>query len=215
MAKDEEKPDPLYQPISDEERVAIRAELRERNRKVEMLKVEHGKEGQKLFAQFHHAERQAALSNAADFQKTFVRFAFLLNGGAVIALLTLIGALGGKYEGQRMVLFVKFARKLMVGGEFFLAGLAAAAIAAGVALLAWQFSAATYLHAGHTSNIVSGLPVFGGLDEKEETKNFDRSDKFAPAFMNVTALLSCVSLTLFVIGAYKAVKAFSFFSLLR
>lgn len=215
MANDEVKPDPLYQPISDEERVAIRAELRERNRKVEMLKVEHGKEGQKLFAQLHHAERQAALSNAADFQKTFVRFAFLLNGGGIIALLTLVGALGGKYDGQRMVLFVQFARKLMVGGEFFLAGLAAAAFAAGVALFAWQSSAATYLHAGHTSNIVSGLPVFGGLDEKEETTNFDRHDKFAPALMSLSALLSCVSLGLFIVGALKAAKAFAFFSLLR
>lgn len=215
MADDDQKPHPLYQPISEAELLTIRAELREQERERQNRQVEHGKEGQKLFAQLHNAERQAALANAADFQKTFVRFAFLLNGGAIIALLTLIGALGGKYEGQRMVLFVQFSRKLMVGVEFFLAGLAAAALAAGIALLAWQFSAATFLHAGHTSNMVSGLPAYGGLDAEKEDRNFDLSDRLAPVFMNLIAIVSCTSLALFVIGALKAARAFAFFSLLR
>ncbi len=53
------------------------------------------------------------------------------------------------------------------------------------------------------------------LDAEKEDKNFDLSDRLAPIFMNLIAIVSCTSLALFVIGALKAARAFAFFSLLR
>lgn len=205
----------IDQPMSEDEALAIRAEIRARKWALQERSLANGKEGQKLFAQNHHAERQAAIANAADFQKMFVRFAFLLNGGAIIALLTLIGTLGGRSEKASMTAIAQFTGKLVLGVEFFLVGLAVAALSTGIAFLAWQFSASTYLHAGHTSNMVSGLPVFGGLDEKQEEQNFNVSDKLSPFFMYSSAILSLTSLAMFVLGSYKTLKAFKFFAILR
>ena len=215
MTDTSSQPNPLYQPVSEEERLVIREELRQWERETQKRKEDNAKDGQKLFAQHHQSERQAALANAAEFQKMFVRFSFLLNGGAIIALLALVGSLSGKSDASHIAQIAQFTRKLLLGVEFFLVGLAAAAASAGVALLAWQISASTFLHAGHTSNIVSGFPVFGGTDEREEAKNFDRIDKLAPVAMYFSALISCGSLGIFIVGAIKAAKAFSYFSLLR
>lgn len=205
----------LYRPLTEEERLAIRAELRERNWSTQERNLAVGKEGQKLFAQHHHAERQATIANAADFQKVFIRFGFLLNGSAIIALLTLIGALGGKGEPGKMSAVALVTRKLLVGVEFFIAGLSAATLSAGIAMFAWQFSAGTFFHAGHTSNMVSGFNPMGGLDEKEEENKFAIYDRFLPWFMNGIALFALSSVLLFIIGAYKTKSAFTFFRFLQ
>lgn len=207
--------DPLYQPMTEEERLAVRAELREWKRETQRRSEDRFIEGQKVFAQYHLGERQNALGIAADFQKIFVRFAFLLNGGAIVAILALVGTLAGKTEVAQMRFAAIFVRKLTIGLEFFVAGLTAAAIAAGIALVAWSTSAGTFLHAGHVSNLMSGLPYYGGVDKEKLDRDFDRYDGVAPWAMNATALMSISSVGIFISGAIKIAKAFSLFALTR
>ncbi|MBN9456383.1 MAG: hypothetical protein J0I54_07130 [Bosea sp.] len=141
-------PDPMYQAQSEEEFFAIRAELREQGRKLRATDYANGKEGQKLFAQHHHAMRLAALNVAADHGKAFIRNAVLLNGGAIVALLTLLGGLYSKTDAIPRMFLPAFTAKLQLGMNFFLAGLIFAVALAGMAYLQWFAFKATHFNEG-------------------------------------------------------------------
>jgi len=214
MADSDQEAD-LYAPRSEEERIAIRAELREWRRARQEQKLAVGKEGQKLFSQHHHAARQNAINTSIEFGRIFVRFSFALNGGAMIALLTLIGALHGRADPTRLTATLKFTDKLQTGMQFFIAGLSLAALTAGIAFLAWRFVAGTYLHEGQTSNSVSGSDMFGGTDKEAVLADFQRFDRLTDWSMRVSTAVAAMSLICFIIGALKVAKAFVFFSILR
>lgn len=214
MTHDDQPADPLYTPLDDAELLAMRAERRERGFKLSFKELENGKEGQKLFAQHHHANRLLALTVAADHGKAFVRFAVLLNGGAVIAILTLIGTLYGK-SGTQLHLVAAFSGKLQVGLYFFLTGLVTATLIAAAALWQWFFYAQTFFHEGQTANSVSFNKPFGPDQAAEINSVFDRYDRASLTAVWVCTALGAASMTSFVMGALKTAKAFAFFSLLR
>lgn len=215
MSDDLPKNDPLYVPLTEDERLTIRGELRDRKWQLDERRIADGKEGSKLFAQHHHAVRLHAIGVSAEFGKIFVRFALLLNGGAMIALLTLIGALHGRADQTKLAAVGPFTDKLQFGMQFFIAGLVLAALTAGLAFFAWRFVAATYFHEGHTSNSVSASNLFGGLDREEELKQFDKYDRYTDIAMWFSAILGTASLVCFTMGTLKVAKAFAFFSALR
>ncbi|MEZ2407332.1 hypothetical protein AB6806_10990 [Bosea sp. RCC_152_1] len=215
MTKSDIETDPLYQATTDEERITIRAELRQWARDRQSEKEKGFREGQKIYAQHVLTERQNSFNNYAEFQKIFIRSAFLLNGGALISILTLTGALSSKIDVFRVNYISKFANKLMFGIEFFLAGLIVAAVAACIASFAWLGSANSHLNAGHMSNIMSGLPIFGPEDEKEVTRDFNRNDLIATVASITTIAICSFSIIVFSIGAFKIMKALKFASLMR
>lgn len=215
MADEEQKTDRLLQPLTREERLAIRSQLRERNWKVEAADYANGKEGQKLFAQHHHAVRLAALNTAADHGKAFVKTMVLLNGGAIVALLALIGGLYAKTDAFSPRVVAAFTGKLQLGVSFFLWGLVCAASIAGIAFFQWFAFAETYFNEAQTANAVSHNDHFGGQDKKKVLAQFDRSDWWSEKLVWVCTALGAASIVLFSAGAIKISKAFAFFGLLR
>lgn len=214
MAHEDQPADPLFSPLNGEELLAIRAELRERKHAFAIKSLEDGKEGQKLFAQHHHANRLLALTVSADHGKAFVRFAVLLNGGAVIAILTLIGTLYGK-PGTPLHLVTAFSGKLQIGLYFFLSGLIAATLIAAAAFWQWFLYAQTFFHEGQTSNGVSFNNLFGPERPEDANAEFAKFDKSSVIAVWVCIALGAASIASFGAGAVKTASAFAFFSLLR
>lgn len=205
----------LYRPLTEEERLTIRAELREQKRESDKRTLTEGKEGQKLFAQHHHAVRLAALNTAADHGKAFVRYAVLLNGGALIALIALIGTIHSKADSALPRAVLALTAKLQLGLHFFVAGLMCAAIIAGIAFFQWFAYAQTFFHEGHTANAVSANNLFGGEDQTKALAAFERMDRVSEWLVYVSIAFGAASITCFGAGALKVAKAFSFYSLVR
>lgn len=215
MADEEQKTDPLLQPLTPEERLAIRSQLREHNWKVEAADYANGKEGQKLFAQHHHAVRLAALNTAADHGKAYVRTMVLLNGGAIVALLALIGGLYAKTDTLSPRVVSAFAAKLQLGMSFFVWGLVCAALIAGIAFFQWFAFANTYFSEAQTANAISHNNHFGGQDKEKALAEFDKLDWWSEKLVWACTALGAASIVLFSAGAIKISKAFAFFGLLR
>lgn len=212
---DSDKDAELYRPLNDEEHLTIRAELREMKREAGDRILTDGKEGQKLFAQHHHAVRLAALNTAADHGKAFVRYAVLLNGGALIALIALIGTLHGKADGTLPRAVVALTAKLQLGMHFFVGGLVCAAMIAGIAFFQWFAYAQTYFNEGQTANAVSANNLFGGEDKTKTLAEFDRMDRASVWLVYASMALGAASIACFGAGALKVAKAFSFYGLMR
>lgn len=207
--------DPLYEPLTEEERLSIRKELRERKWAMRDRDLVTGKEGQKLFAQHHHAVRLAALTVAADHGKSFIRYAVTLNGGAMIALLALIGALYGRADATTLRSIASFAPKLQIGIYFFIGGLVCAAVTAAAAFIQWHAYAQTHFGEGQTANGYSHNNLFGPDNEKEAMAEFERYDRLSIGMAYVSIALGSASIFSFVAGCLKIMKAFAFLSLLR
>lgn len=213
----QEKPadDPFFTPLNEEERLVIRKELRERKWADADRGLAASKEGQKLFAQHHHAVRLSAFNVAADHGKAFVRYAFTLNGGAMIALIALIGALYGKTDTTNLRSVAIFAAKLQIGLHFFIGGLICATIIAGAAYLQWQVYAHTHFGEGQTANSYSNNNFFIPGEEEKELAKFDRYDRLSALLAYACIALGAASIFLFAAGCLKVAKAFAFLSLLR
>lgn len=208
---DDKLPDVLQVPRSEEEHLTIRAEQRELKR----IAYDYGKDGQKLFAQHHHAVRLGALNIAADHGKAFIRNAVVLNGGAMVALLTLLGGLYSKTDTVPRAFLSTFTAKLQLGMNFFLCGLICSAALAGIAYLQWFAFNATYFHEGQTSNNVSHNNLFGPEDPDKVNRAFARWDVLSIGLVVLSVALGVASLGCFGAGALKTAKAFAFFGQLR
>lgn len=215
MTGNDQNSDPLYAPLTEEERLVIRKELRERQWAMRDRDLVNGKEGQKLFAQHHHAVRLAALTVAADHGKAFVRYAVTLNGGAMIALIALIGALYGKADAANFRAVAAFVSKLQIGLYFFIGGLVFAAIIAASAFIQWHAYAQTHFGEGQTANGYSHNNLFGPDSEQEAIAQFERYDRISIGMAYVSIALGAASIFLFVAGCLKITKAFAFLSFLR
>lgn len=215
MTANKLSPDPLYRAQSEEEFFAIRAELREHDRNLQATEYSNGKEGQKLFAQHHHAMRLGALNVAADHGKAFIRNAVLLNGGAIVALLTLLGGLYSKTDAIPRAFLHAFTAKLQLGMHFFLAGLICGAALAGIAYLQWFAFKETHFNEGQTSNGVSHNNLFGPEDPNKVIRAFARWDATSIGLAALSMLFGMASLACFGAGALKVAKAFAFLVVLR
>lgn len=212
---DDEKHAELYRPLNDGEQLTIRAELRQRQSQLDDRRIADAKEGQKLFSQHHHAVRLAALNTAADHGKAFVRYVILLHGGALVALIALIGALHGKSESSLPRAVAALTDKLQLGMYFFVVGLVCAAMMAGIAFFQWIAFAGTYFGEGHTSNAVAGHDHFSGLDRTKALADFNRMDRASVWLVYLCATLGSLSIFCFGAGAIKVAKAFAFYGLMR
>jgi hypothetical protein len=95
----------LYEPITKEEILKIREQLRE-------FRDERSRLASETFAGHTHELRQSAISYGKEYGLTFVRTAFLLNGGAMIALLTFIGSLFNKGDHSVILVAISFSKAI-------------------------------------------------------------------------------------------------------
>lgn len=92
----------------------------------------------KVATEGEHEERKIAIEAFNSFGSTALKGVFILNGGAIIALLALMGALAGK-DAVKPLLDVKMLIKALIPSlEAFGLGVALAAFASGLGYLNWS-----------------------------------------------------------------------------
>ena len=85
------------------------------------------------FASHTHELRQGAFSNAKEYAQIFVRTAFLLNGGSILALLTFIGPIYGKGDQSIILVVINFSKSVYPAFLAYVAGLVSIATTAAIA----------------------------------------------------------------------------------
>lgn len=162
---------------------------------------------QKLFSEQTHANRMFAMNSSVEYGKIFIRFMFLLNGGAIVALLTLVGAFAGKNVIPLAPQYAIFAFDVIVAVYWYIGGLIATSITAAVSYINWAMVLGTYLNEGHTSMIVEGKDMFGGQSETDELAKFAKFDLWNDRTFWLAIAAGLISLSCFVAGSLKIVFA--------
>jgi len=99
----------------------------------------------KFLAEHTFKRRSAAETNAQDYGKIFVRTAFLLNGGAILAILTFISSLYGKGDHATTLVAISFSRSVFPAFVLYLAGLVSIALTAAIGYVNWLFVSASFM----------------------------------------------------------------------
>lgn len=203
------EPNPLYAPLTDGERLAIRKESREREQALGNRKLDDWRDSKKIYAEQTHAVRLFALGASVDHGKIFIRFMFLLNGGAIVALLTLIGAMFGKSDGSTLIVVIQFAYQIKYAFYFFIGGLVFTSATAAAAYINWSLVFRTYFNEGQTTAAIGSNDFFGGQDKNQVLKQFDQFDRWSDRSIWIAIGFGALSLLAFAIGSYLVASAFS------
>lgn len=91
----------------------------------------------KICAEQSHAHRMDAFANVKEYGLQSVRHLSLLNGGAIIALLSFLGALIAKSDEKSLLVAISFAKSLKPALLCFAAGLIAAGLLAALTYRNW------------------------------------------------------------------------------
>lgn len=204
-----DKPNPLYSPLNDEEHQALRKEFREREYQRAERQTDDWRESKKIYAEQTHAVRIFALGSAVEHGKIFIRFMFLLNGGAMIALLALIGTIFGKSEGSTLSVVINFAQQIKLAFYFFIGGLIFASATAATAYINWSFVFRTYFNEGQTTAAMGSNNFFGGQDKAQAIKDFDFFDRWSDRTIWIAVCFGTFSLIAFFIGSIYVASSFS------
>lgn len=204
-----DKPNPLYSPLNAEEHQVLRKEFREREYGQAERTNDDWRESKKIYAEQTHAVRIFALGSSVEHGKIFIRFMFLLNGGAMIALLALIGAIFGKSEGSTLSVVIHFAQQIKVAFYFFIAGLIFTSATAATAYMNWSFVFRTYFNEGQTTASIGANNLFGGQDKDKVLQEFDKFDRLADWTVWVAVGFGLLSLVSFFLGSIWVASAFS------
>lgn len=183
--------------------------MQAREREIQDQTNDNWKESKKIYAEHTHALRLAALENSTDYGKIFVRFTFLLNGGAIIALLALIGSIFEKADKNTFMVVINFASALKESFYWYVGGLFCTAVTTGLGYCNWGFVFRTYFNEGQTSAGIGSGNLFGGQDMKKELAAFKKFDLLADVTMWLGIIFGISSLLAFVIGSVKVASAFA------
>jgi hypothetical protein len=82
-----------------------------------------------------HAERLEASRGVREFSSYAIRMMYLLNGGAIIAILALIGNMYGKQTGDQSAIFTRFLHAIIPAFIPFITGLILAGVVSAFAYL--------------------------------------------------------------------------------
>ncbi|WP_162820692.1 hypothetical protein [Microvirga calopogonii] len=144
------------------------------------------------------AERIKASEYSKEHGSLFIRTVFLLNGGAIIALLTFVSAMFGKTD-LNVLLAITLGKKLVPAFYCFAGGLAAAALVTGLGFFNWRVVADSYAGPG---------PIFDWIHNKpiEQPPN---ANKLIQGTYWIAVTIVVGSLVAFIAGAYLVTTAFS------
>lgn len=203
------EPDSLYIPISHDELLQLRKEFRERNTAKFERQLDDWRESKKIYAEQTHAIRVLALNNSVEHGKIFIRFMFLLNGGAMVALLALIGAIFGKSDGSTLSVVITFAHQVKIAFYFYIAGLIFTAATAVTGYANWSFVFRTYFNEGQTTASISSNNLFPGQNQEEAMKEYAKFDRLSDATIWVAVAFGLLSILAFLFGSLKVASAFA------
>lgn len=197
----------LHHPLDSAEQLQIRKELREAERVAKKQKDENRQVAKKLFSEQIHAHRVIALGSSVEYGKIYVRFMFLLNGGAMVALLTLAGAFVGKSSFPLPVQVVKLSHLVLGAFYWYIGGLIATASTASLGYIHWAVAYGTHLNEAQTSLIVEGEDLFSGQDRNEELAQFQRSDRWHNITFWAAIVVGAIALACFIVASFKIALA--------
>jgi hypothetical protein len=144
-------PDPAigFVPINPEDHLKIREQYR-------AAKEARWQAATQGLASQTHEMRKAALATAQQYAQTFVRTAFLLNGGSILALLTFVGSLYAKGDHATTIVAISFSRAIYPAFIAFVFGLIAISLTAAIAYFNWLWVTSSYMHEADTFHLVLG-----------------------------------------------------------
>lgn len=180
----------LYVPIDEDERKTIREQLRNASAVREQGAWEK-------FSQLAHAERLIVLDGIKQYGLTTIRLLSILNGGAIIALLGLIGSMFSRGEGSVQV-GVSLASSALPAFYFFAGGLVLTASTAGIGYISFNASAVGHISPGHLLTFMRG-------EVPEELQDYDR---LAVGTTWAAILFGVLALAAFVLGCWHVAQAF-------
>lgn len=155
--------------------------------------------GAKVAVEGSHDERKIALSAVSAYGLESIKSVFLLNGGAIIALLTFLGALYGKDSSHVSGTARLLTAELIPAFKLFIGGVAGAAFTAGLGYLNWSILAQSYWQPADWHNFV-------------EASAWPATPKWYGVFVECTRLLAIAtyfgSLFCFGWGAWIVAGAF-------
>jgi hypothetical protein len=187
-----ESPDTyLFHPTDEAERIKIREQLR--GEAVDRRKLAFEK-----YVDQMGEERIKAQSYSKEYGQTFIRTVFLLNGGAILSLLTFIGSMYGKSD-LNILVAISLGKRLVPAFYYFAAGLGSAALIAAIGYFNWGFVANSYAGPG---------PLFDFLNRKsiEDNPKIDTAIHWS-SWAGI--LFAVASLFCFIRGTYLVSTAFT------
>lgn len=153
----------------------------------------------KVYAEQSYGYRLNAYGNAKEYGLQCVKHLTLLNGGALIALLSLVGALISKADEKSIVIAISFLHSLAPALLCFAAGLVANGLLAALIWRNWLAIAESFQAPKHLSDLISK----GKCDALPDT-----ASKIATVTHFLIYLFGFGSLGLFLLGAYIVARAF-------
>jgi hypothetical protein len=183
----------LFRAVNDGERLKIREQLRGSLEERFAL-------SSKLYAEQTHELRVAATSNSVEYGKIFVRSAFLLNGAAILALLTFISSLFGKVDPSAAIA-VSFAKAVWPAFVCHVFGLVAVTGIAAIAYINWLFVSHEFRDERSLFYFVRAEPTGG---EAPPSRARHVTSTFWAA-----VILGAFSIACFIAGALLVAQAFT------
>lgn len=207
MASEQPAKDDLFRGRDDDEERDIRKMWREFIKKQDERKLVEWHEGAKVFAGQIHEIRKESMKSSVQYGQIFVRFAFLLNGGAMLALLAFAGALYGRADIAAVA--IAFSAKLPTAFYLYSGGLLAAALSAAAGYLNFQYVYASHFDEGHLLRFLQAGNSFAGLDQAEELKKFEKTDRKMSITANFGMFFGGLSLVAFIWATILVARAFA------
>lgn len=198
--------DEVLKPISEEDNLEIRKHWRDIIKDKHELKLAEWHQSAVVFAGQIHELRKASFNASVEYGKIYVRFAFLLNGGAMIALLAFIGALFGRADIASVA--ISFSAKMPWAFGIYSAGLLAAALSAACGYMNFQYVYGTHLDEGHLLRLLQAGNAFADLDQNEEIAKFEAMDRKADISAWAGIITGALSLALFIWATILVARAF-------
>lgn len=196
----------VFKPRDEAEERDIRKLWREVIKRQDERKLTEWHESAAMFASQIHELRKASMLSSVEYGKIYVRFAFLLNGGAMIALLAFIGALFGRSDIANVA--ISFSAKMPWAFGIYSGGLLAAALSAASGYLNFQYVYATHFDEGHLLRFLQAGNAFADLDQKAELAKFAKMDRNTKLSAFAGSAFGALSLVAFVWATFLVANAF-------
>lgn len=180
-------------PLKDQDTLKVREQARDFQREQYML-------ANKVFADQTGDQRMHAMDAVKAYGTLTIRTLFLLNGGAILALLTFTASFFSRNDQTLILIGISLAKQFTIAFYFFGAGLASAAIISGIAYVNYSALFRTY-------DTPHGLFLMINAKDRAPPKDVHRS--MTVWTTNIAITTACFGLCFFILGAWWVVSAFS------
>jgi hypothetical protein len=156
------------------------------------------------YASSAHDTRARFISFSVEYGKIFINSSLIMNGGAILALLTFLGSLYGKGDIKSIFIAIWMSSQLWFAFAAFSTGLFATLICAGLTYINWMASSGSHSDDGSLMLWQIGLPSL-----EENDREMDSYDKYIRPTALLSILFGILAAVCFILGCYKVLSAFS------